>query len=268
MRWRRTERPRERRRSSSSRSSRRSSPRSSRDPARGRRRAGCLDLRRRHHRTHRARAGARRMRVIRAMTNTPATIEDCVALAPGAHAHEKDMETAVAIFEEIGCVAVVDEVHLDAITGLCGSGPAYVFLIVEAFADAASSLGCRGRLQPSLRCRRSKARLGCCNTQRSTRASSRIRWRRRWNRDRGVAHARRENADDDHERGGGGDPAIARAGRGALMARAQRASPLRPRGNLPRRLSAEPADHRHRRARRSDCDRRSAAAVRQVESRR
>lgn len=81
-------------------------------------------------------------RVIRAMPNTPATIKQAAtALSPGTHATERDMELAVAVFEEIGRVAVVEEIHLDAITGLCGSGPAYVFLIIEAFADAGVNVG-------------------------------------------------------------------------------------------------------------------------------
>ncbi len=81
-------------------------------------------------------------RVIRAMPNTPATIKQAAtALSPGTHATPEDMELAVAVFEEIGRVAVVDEIHLDAVTGLCGSGPAYVFLIIEAFADAGVKVG-------------------------------------------------------------------------------------------------------------------------------
>ena len=82
------------------------------------------------------------VRVIRAMPNTPATIKQAAtALSPGSHATEEDMELAVGIFQEIGRVAVLDEIHLDAITGLCGSGPAYVFLIIEAFADAGVKVG-------------------------------------------------------------------------------------------------------------------------------
>jgi pyrroline-5-carboxylate reductase len=82
------------------------------------------------------------VRVIRAMPNTPATIKQAAtALSQGTHATETDVALAEAMFKEIGRVAVVDEVHLDAITGLCGSGPAYVFLIIEAFADAGVKVG-------------------------------------------------------------------------------------------------------------------------------
>lgn len=81
-------------------------------------------------------------RVIRAMPNTPALIkESATALAAGADVREHDMELAVSIFDRIGQVVVVDEVHLDAVTGLSGSGPAYVMLIVEAFADAGVKVG-------------------------------------------------------------------------------------------------------------------------------
>jgi pyrroline-5-carboxylate reductase len=83
-----------------------------------------------------------RPRVVRAMPNTPATIkEGATAVAAGAHATEQDVETAQAILQEIGLVVVVEEVHMDAVTGLSGSGPAYIMLIVEAFADAGVKVG-------------------------------------------------------------------------------------------------------------------------------
>lgn len=81
-------------------------------------------------------------RVVRAMPNTPALInEGATAIAAGAHATEADVELARAIFSEVGRVVIVDEIHLDAVTGLSGSGPAYVFLIIEAFADAGVKVG-------------------------------------------------------------------------------------------------------------------------------
>ena len=74
--------------------------------------------------------------------NTPALIgEGATAIAPGFHATESDIAVARAIFEKVGRVVVVDEVHLDAVTGLSGSGPAYIFLIVEAFCDAGVKVG-------------------------------------------------------------------------------------------------------------------------------
>jgi pyrroline-5-carboxylate reductase len=81
-------------------------------------------------------------RVIRAMPNTPATIaESATAVSQGQYASAADLELAVGIFGRIGRVVVVEEGHLDAVTGLSGSGPAYVMLIVEAFADAGVKVG-------------------------------------------------------------------------------------------------------------------------------
>jgi pyrroline-5-carboxylate reductase len=81
-------------------------------------------------------------RVIRAMPNTPALIgEGATALCGGAHASEADLELATAIFARIGLALVVDEPQIDAVTGLSGSGPAYIMLIVEAFADAGVKVG-------------------------------------------------------------------------------------------------------------------------------
>lgn len=81
-------------------------------------------------------------RVVRAMPNTPALIkEGATAIAAGAYATEADLATAEAILARVGRVVVLDEIHLDAVTGLSGSGPAYVFLIIEAFADAGVKVG-------------------------------------------------------------------------------------------------------------------------------
>lgn len=81
-------------------------------------------------------------RVVRSMPNTPAVIkQSATAIAPGAHATEADLDLARAMFEAVGRVAVVDESQLDAVTGLSGSGPAYVFLMIEAFADAGVKVG-------------------------------------------------------------------------------------------------------------------------------
>ncbi|MBI2376497.1 MAG: pyrroline-5-carboxylate reductase [Deltaproteobacteria bacterium] len=81
-------------------------------------------------------------RVVRAMPNTPALIkEGATALAAGEHARELDLEHAKRIFEHVGVCVVVEEVHLDAVTGLSGSGPAYVMLIIEAFSDAGVKVG-------------------------------------------------------------------------------------------------------------------------------
>ncbi|MEQ8274140.1 MAG: pyrroline-5-carboxylate reductase [Deltaproteobacteria bacterium] len=81
-------------------------------------------------------------RVVRAMPNTPSLIkEGASAIAPGTNATAEDVEVARAILSEVSRVVVVDEIHLDAVTGLSGSGPAYIFLIIEAFADAGVKVG-------------------------------------------------------------------------------------------------------------------------------
>lgn len=82
------------------------------------------------------------VRVVRSMPNTPAMIGmSATAIAPGANATDDDMEIARAVFTAVGRVVLVDEVHLDAVTGLSGSGPAYIFLIMEALADAGVKVG-------------------------------------------------------------------------------------------------------------------------------
>jgi pyrroline-5-carboxylate reductase len=81
-------------------------------------------------------------RVIRAMPNTAAmALAAATAIAPGAHATEEDVATAKALFEAVGCCVVLDESLLDAVTGLSGSGPAYVMLIIEALADGGVKVG-------------------------------------------------------------------------------------------------------------------------------
>jgi pyrroline-5-carboxylate reductase len=70
------------------------------------------------------------------MPNTPSTIGEGVtamSLAPGLSS--EDRETARQLFESVGTVVVVEERLLDAVTGLSGSGPAYVFAMIEALAD-------------------------------------------------------------------------------------------------------------------------------------
>lgn len=81
-------------------------------------------------------------RVIRSMPNTAAMVgHSATAISAGTHATEEDLAVAREIFEAVGRVVVVDEVHLDAVTGLSGSGPAYIFLIIEALADAGVKVG-------------------------------------------------------------------------------------------------------------------------------
>ena len=75
--------------------------------------------------------------LIRAMPNTPAQVGfGATAIAKGEYATEDDMTAAARIFQSVGRVVEVDESLMDAVTGLSGSGPAYVFVIIEALADA------------------------------------------------------------------------------------------------------------------------------------
>ena len=81
-------------------------------------------------------------RVVRAMPNTPALVDaGATAIAGGEHARESDLEDAKRIFEAVGVTVVLEESQLDAVTGLSGSGPAYVFLILEALSDAGVKVG-------------------------------------------------------------------------------------------------------------------------------
>ncbi len=81
-------------------------------------------------------------RVVRTMPNTPATVlAGATAIAAGTHATEEDLATTRALFEAIGRVVMVEESLLDAVTGLSGSGPAYVMLMIEALADGGVKVG-------------------------------------------------------------------------------------------------------------------------------
>jgi pyrroline-5-carboxylate reductase len=84
-------------------------------------------------------AGAR---IVRAMPNTPCLVGlGATALSVGEHATAEDLRLAQAIFDSVGLTTVVDESLLDAVTGLSGSGPAYIFLIIEALSDAGVKVG-------------------------------------------------------------------------------------------------------------------------------
>lgn len=81
-------------------------------------------------------------RVIRAMPNTPAVIREGVtALAFNAAMPEGDVLLARTVFEAVGRVVPVEERLMDAVTGLSGSGPAYVFQAIEALADGGVKMG-------------------------------------------------------------------------------------------------------------------------------
>ncbi len=81
-------------------------------------------------------------RVIRAMPNTPALVgAGAAAVAPGSHATDEDLVWATSILEAVGTVVVCDEMMLDAVTGLSGSGPAYVFWLAETLMAAGVEVG-------------------------------------------------------------------------------------------------------------------------------
>ena len=80
--------------------------------------------------------------VVRAMPNTPALVGlGAAAIAGGTHAGDADLAWAKSILASVGEAHVVDEAQLDAVTGLSGSGPAYVFLLAEALMDAGVAVG-------------------------------------------------------------------------------------------------------------------------------
>ncbi len=80
--------------------------------------------------------------VIRAMPNTPATVgAGAAAIAPGTSAGEDDLAWAEGLLGAVGTVVRVPETLLDAVTGLSGSGPAYVFLVAEALIAAGIEVG-------------------------------------------------------------------------------------------------------------------------------
>ena len=80
--------------------------------------------------------------VIRAMPNTPSQLgAGMAALCPGRFVPDAQMHLAVRIFETVGRAVVVDEKHMDAVTGLSASGPAYIYIILESLAEAGVKVG-------------------------------------------------------------------------------------------------------------------------------
>ncbi len=86
--------------------------------------------------------GGRVPRVIRTMPNTPALVgAGATAVSAGRNATAEDVRLAVELFSAVGVAEVVPEEMLDAVTGLTGSGPAYVFRMIEALLEAAAQQG-------------------------------------------------------------------------------------------------------------------------------
>jgi len=80
--------------------------------------------------------------IMRVMPNTPCLVlEGASVLAQHSDVDRADMEFATEIFENLGKVLVLDESLLDAVTGLSGSGPAYVFLAIDAMASGGVKMG-------------------------------------------------------------------------------------------------------------------------------
>ena len=80
--------------------------------------------------------------VIRAMPNTPATLgAGMTALVRGRWASAEHMARAERMFQTVGRTVVLDEKHMDAVTGLSGSGPAFLYIILEALAEAGVNVG-------------------------------------------------------------------------------------------------------------------------------
>ena len=80
--------------------------------------------------------------VVRAMPNTPAMLRlGMTALCAGRHAREEHLTRACAIFDAVGRTVVVDEQHMDAVTGLSASGPAFIFIAIESLAEAGVKVG-------------------------------------------------------------------------------------------------------------------------------
>ncbi len=80
--------------------------------------------------------------VVRAMPNTPCVLgQGMTAICKGKAADARHVETACALFNVVGRTVVVDEKHMDAVTGLSASGPAYIYIILESLAEAGVKVG-------------------------------------------------------------------------------------------------------------------------------
>jgi pyrroline-5-carboxylate reductase len=80
--------------------------------------------------------------VVRAMPNTPAAVGcGMTAICRGTHAGEDHLQIARSMFDAVGRTIVLDEKHMDAVTGLSASGPAFVYIILESLAEAGVKVG-------------------------------------------------------------------------------------------------------------------------------
>jgi pyrroline-5-carboxylate reductase len=82
------------------------------------------------------------LKLVRVMPNICVSVrEGASAIAAGKHIHKEDLMIAKAIFDSVGKSLFIEENLLDAVTGLSGSGPAYIFLMIDALADAGVKVG-------------------------------------------------------------------------------------------------------------------------------
>lgn len=80
--------------------------------------------------------------IIRAMPNTPALVDaGATPLSKGTHAKDSDLAIAETIFKAVGIVEIVPESLMDAVTGLSGSGPVYIYMVIEALIDGGVKMG-------------------------------------------------------------------------------------------------------------------------------
>lgn len=80
--------------------------------------------------------------VVRVMPNTPSVVRSgMTGMCRGRHAEDSHLEMVRTLFESVGTTVVVDEKQMDAVTGLSGSGPAFVYIILESLAEAGVKVG-------------------------------------------------------------------------------------------------------------------------------
>lgn len=93
----------------------------------------------------------REAKIIRAMPNAPALVQaGATVLAPGKGVEQETLDLILKIFDSIGKTWILEERYLDAVTGLSGSGPAFVFLVIEAMADGGVKSGLNREVALSL----------------------------------------------------------------------------------------------------------------------
>lgn len=80
--------------------------------------------------------------VVRTMPNTPCLLRaGMTGIAPGRYARREHLDRAASIFRALGRVVVVDEKHMDAVTGLSASGPAFMYIVLESLAEGGVKVG-------------------------------------------------------------------------------------------------------------------------------